>query len=89
MCRNIKTLFNLEPAATDDEIRSAALQFVRKISGYNIPSSVNEAAFDAAVDDISSVAARLLASLDTSAAPRDRQQLAERARQRAARRFGT
>jgi len=89
MCRNIKPLFNFEPPATSDEIRAASLQFVRKISGSTRPSQVNAAAFDRAVDEVASAAARLLASMTTSAPPRDREIEAERARQRTARRFGT
>ena len=76
MCRNIKTLFNFEPPSTDEEIRSASLQFVRKLSGFNKPSKVNEAAFGQAVDEIAAVAAVLLASLETRAAPRHRDDLA-------------
>ena len=75
MCRNIKTLFNFDPPATDEEIRSASLQFVRKLSGFNKPSKVNEAAFSRAVDEIAAVAAELLASLETRAAPRHRDEL--------------
>jgi len=82
MCRNIKTLFNFDPPATEEEIRGAALQFVRKLSGYNKPSQVNEAAFNRAVEEISAVARNLLDSLVTSSQPRDRQVEAERARSR-------
>lgn len=89
MCRNIRTLFNFDPPATDEEIRAASLQFVRKISGFNTPSRVNEAAFDAAVDDITRISERLLASLETSAAPKDREEEAARAKARSAQRFGT
>lgn len=89
MCRNIRPLFNFDPPATDEEIRAAALQFVRKISGFTNPSAANEAAFDAAVDDIAGVAARLLAALETTAAPKDREVEAAKARARAARRYGT
>ncbi|HET8630204.1 MAG TPA: DUF2277 domain-containing protein [Thermomicrobiales bacterium] len=89
MCRNIRPLFNFDPPATDEEIRAAALQFVRKISGFTKPSAANEAAFDAAVDDIAGVAARLLAVLETTAAPKDREVEAAKARARAARRYGT
>lgn len=89
MCRNIRPLFNFDPPATDEEIRAAALQFVRKISGFTKPSAANEAAFDAAVDDIAGVAARLLAALETTAAPKDREVEAAKARARAARRYGT
>ena len=88
MCRNIKTLFNFEPPVTDEEIRAAALQFVRKLSGFNRPSQVNEAAFRRAVEKTTDVARELLHSLVTSAPPRDREVEAERARQRAAVRFG-
>ena len=89
MCRNIKPLFNFDPPATDEEIRAASLQFVRKISGSTKPSQVNAAAFDQAVDEVAAAAARLLGTLTTNAAPRDREVEAERARARAARRFGT
>src|SRR6201985_58235 len=88
MCRNIKTLFNFEPPATEDEIRASALQFVRKLSGFGRPSHANEAAFNRAVDDASDTARRLLASLQTSAAPRDREIEAEKARERSRVRFG-
>ena len=87
MCRNIRTLFNFDPPATEEEIRAASLQFVRKISGFNAPSRANQAAFDAAVDDIARVAGRLLASLESTAAPKDRQVEAARARARAAQRY--
>jgi hypothetical protein len=89
VCRNIKTLFNFEPPATEAEIRNASLQFVRKLSGFNAPSKINQAAFDRAVAEISAVAANLMASLVTTACPRDRQTEAERARARSAERFGT
>ena len=89
MCRNIKTLFNFEPPATEEEIRAASLQFVRKVSGFNKPSKANEAAFDRAVDQVAAAARQLLESLETSAQPRDREVEAERARARAAERFGT
>ena len=89
MCRNIKTLFNFDPPATDEEIRGASVQFVRKLSGFNKPSKANEAAFDRAVDEVQVVARRLLDSLVTTAEPRDREVEAERARARAAERFGT
>jgi len=89
MCRNIKTLFNFEPPATEDEIRAASVQFVRKLSGFTKPSRANEEAFDRAVDDVTQVARRLVASLVTSAAPRDREEEAAKARARAAKRFGT
>ena len=88
MCRNIRTLFNFDPPATEDEIHAASLQFVRKISGFNKPSKVNEAAFQAAVDDIAGIAGRLLASLESTAAPKDRQEEAAKAQARAAQRFG-
>jgi hypothetical protein len=88
MCRNIRTLFNFDPPASDDEIRAASLQFVRKLSGFNSPSKANEAAFERAVDDVAEVARTLLASLVTSAAPRYREVEAERARARSAIRFG-
>jgi hypothetical protein len=87
MCRNIKTLFNFEPPATDEEIRSAALQFVRKVSGFNKPSKANEAAFLAAVDQVASASRTLLTSLETNALPRNREEEAVKARARAARRF--
>jgi hypothetical protein len=87
MCRNIKTLFNFEPPATEDEIRAASLQFVRKLSGYNTPSKANEAAFEKAVDEVTAAAGVLIASLVTTADPRDREEEAERARARAAIRF--
>ena len=89
MCRNIKTLFNFEPPATDEEIRAASLQFVRKLSGFNKPSKANQRAFDAAVDSVAAVAHELLSSLTTSAQPRDREVEAAKARARAAKRFGT
>lgn len=89
MCRSIKPLFNFEPPATDDEIRAAALQFVRKVSGFNTPSKANEAAFDAAVDQIADAARTLLSALETSAPAKDRETEAARARARAARRFPT
>ena len=88
MCRNIKTLFNFEPPATDEEIRAASLQFVRKLSGFTKPSRANEAAFDRAVDEVAHVARRLIDSLVTTADPRDREIEAERARARTAARFG-
>ena len=87
MCRNIKTLFNFEPPATEDEIHASALQFVRKLSGFNKPSQVNEAAFALAVDEVSAAAHRLLASLHTQAPARDRAVEAEKARARARERF--
>ena len=87
MCRNIHTLYNYEPPATDEEVRAAAVQYVRKVSGFNKPSRANEDAFARAVDEVSDATARLLAELVTSAAPRDREVEAERARARAAERF--
>lgn len=88
MCRNIKTLFNFEPPATDEEIRSASLQFVRKLSGFNKPSSANHIAFDQAIEDVAHVARRLIDSLVTQAPPRDRDEVAARARAEAVKRFG-
>jgi hypothetical protein len=88
MCRNIKTLFNFEPPATEDEIRASALQFVRKLSGFSRPSQSNEAAFNRAVDEVAEVARRLLTSLHTSAPSRDREVEAEKARERSRLRFG-
>jgi hypothetical protein len=87
MCRNIRTLFNFDPPATDEEIRAASLQFVRKLSGFTKPSQANNEAFDRAVDEVSDVARRLIDSLVTSAPARDREEVAERARQRSAERF--
>jgi hypothetical protein len=87
MCRNIHTLYNFEPEATDEEIRGAALQYVRKISGFTKPSRANEAAFDRAVDEVAAASKRLLDSLVTTAAPKDREVEAERARARAAKRY--
>ena len=89
MCRSIKTLFNFEPPATDEEIHSAALQFVRKLSGFNAPSKANEAAFHQAVEEVSASARRLMESLVTAADPRDRETEAARAKARSAVRFGT
>jgi len=88
MCRSIKTLFNFDPPATEEEVRAAALQFVRKLSGFAHPSKANEAAFDRAVEETTAVARALIASLVTSAEPRDREIEAARARERAAVRFG-
>jgi hypothetical protein len=88
MCRNIKTLFNFDPPATDDEVRAASLQFVRKISGFTKPSKANEAVFDRAIDDVAAIASALLRELVTTAEPRDREIEAERARARAVERFG-
>jgi hypothetical protein len=87
MCRNIHTLFNFEPPATDDEVRGAALQYVRKISGFTKPSRANERAFERAVDEVAAASRRLLDELVTSAAPKDRAVEAERARARAAKRY--
>jgi hypothetical protein len=87
MCRNIKTLFNFDPPVTDDEIRGAALQFVRKVSGFHKPSKANEPAFMAAVDEVAAVSRNLLNSLSTNAPPRNRAEEAARARARAAERF--
>ena len=88
MCRNIRTLFNFEPPATEEEIRAAALQFVRKLSGFNRPSKINEPVWDRAVDEVASAAHVLISSLITTTGPRDREIEAERARARAAIRFG-
>jgi hypothetical protein len=87
MCRNIRTLFNFTPPVTDEEIRAASLQFVRKVSGFNKPSRANEAAFDAAVEAITAISAQLLHSLTTTAPPRYREVEAAKARERSARRF--
>ncbi len=87
MCRNIKPLFNFEPPANEDEVRAAALQFVRKVSGFTKPSKVNEAAFNAAVDEITAISRNLLMSLETNAPPKDRIEEAARAKARSARRF--
>jgi hypothetical protein len=89
MCRNIRTLYNFDPPATQEEIRAAALQYVRKISGFTKPSIANEAAFEAAVDEISRISADLLSSLETNAAPRDRDVEAAKARARSIQRFGS
>lgn len=88
MCRNIKTLFNFEPPATEDEIHASALQFVRKLSGFNRPSQANEAAFDRAVAEVSAAARKLLSSLHTHAPTRDREVEAEKAKERSRQRFG-
>jgi hypothetical protein len=88
MCRNIKPLFNFEPPATDDEVRASALQFVRKVSGFTKPSKANEEAFNAAVDEVTYAARKLIAALVTTAPPRDREEVAARARERAAVRYG-
>jgi hypothetical protein len=89
MCRSIKTLFNFEPPVTDDEIRAAALQFVRKLSGFSKPSKTNEAAFLAAAEEVASVSRKLLHSLETDAPPKNREEEAAKARARAAQRFAT
>ena len=89
MCRNIKTLFNFDPPATEEEIRAASLQFVRKLSGFNAPSRANETAFNVAIEEIAAVARRLIDSLETNAPPKSREEEAARARARAAERFGT
>ena len=88
MCRNIKTLFNFEPPATDEEIRAASLQFVRKLSGFNKPSKANEEAFERAIDEVAKIARTLIDSLVTNAEPRDREAVAAQARARSAERFG-
>ena len=88
MCRNIKTLFNFEPPATELEIRDASLQFVRKLSGFNVPSKANEAAFERAVDEVARTARMLMAELVTHAEPRDRETEAAKAKARSAARFG-
>jgi hypothetical protein len=88
VCRNIKTLFNFEPPATEEEIRAASLQYVRKVTGFNKPSKVNEAAFYSSVEDIARITERLLASLETAAPAKDREEEAARARARSALRFG-
>jgi hypothetical protein len=87
MCRNIRTLFNFDPPATDEEIRAASVQFVRKLSGFTKPSQANEAVFEQAIDEVAGVARRLIDSLVTSASPRDREEWAAKARARAAERF--
>jgi hypothetical protein len=89
MCRNIKTLANFEPPATEDEIRASALQFVRKLSGATHPSRANEAAFHQAVDEVSAAARRLIESLETRSTPRNREEEARKARERSQKRFGT
>jgi hypothetical protein len=88
MCRNIRTLFNFDPPVTEDEIRAASLQFVRKISGFTRPSKANEAAFAEAIDEVASASARLLRSLATAAPPKNREEEAAKAKARAAERFG-
>ena len=88
MCRNIRTLFNFDPPVTDEEVRAASIQFVRKISGFTKPSKANEAAFDAAVEEIAGISRRLLHSLETTAPPKNREEEAAKAKARAAERFG-
>ena len=88
MCRNIKTLFNFDPPVTEEEVRAASLQFVRKISGFTKTSKANEAAFNAAIEDVAGVSARLLRSLETTAPPKNREEEAEKLKARAAERFG-
>jgi hypothetical protein len=87
MCRNIKTLFNFDPPVTEDEVKAATLQFVRKITGFNKPSKANEPAFQAAIDEIAGISSRLLHSLETNAPPKNREEEAAKARARAAERF--
>ncbi len=88
MCRNIKNLFNFDPPVTEEEVRAASLQFVRKISGFNKPSKSNEAAFNAAIEEVAAVSMRLLSSLETTAPPKNREEEAAKARARSAQRFG-
>jgi len=88
MCRNIKNLFNFDPPVTEEEVRAASLQFVRKISGFNKPSKANESAFEAAIDEVANVSNRLLRSLETNAPPKNREEEAAKAKARAAERFG-
>ncbi len=88
MCRNIKNLFNFDPPVTEEEVRAASLQFVRKISGFNKPSKANEAAFYAALDEVAGASMRLLSSLETTAPPKNREEEAAKARERSAARFG-
>lgn len=88
MCRNIKPLYNFEPPTTDDEIRAAALQFVRKVSGFNKPSQANAAAFEMAIDEIATATHKLFAALETTATPKNREEEAAKARERSAKRFG-
>ena len=87
MCRNIRTVFNFDPPVTDDEVRAASLQFVRKITGFNKPSKANEEAFQSAIDEIAAISIRLLRSLETSAPPKNREEEAAKAKARAAERF--
>ena len=89
MCRNIKTLFNYDPPATDEEVRAASLQFVRKLSGFTAPSKANQAVFNLAIDDMAAIARRLVDELATTAAPKNREEEAIKAKARAADRFGT
>ena len=89
MCRNIRTLFNFDPPVTDDEVRAASVQFVRKITGFNKPSKANERAFQAAIDEIAAISTRLLRSLQTTAPPKNREEEAAKAKARAAERFAT
>jgi hypothetical protein len=89
MCRNIKTLFNFDPPVTDEEVRAASLQFIRKISGFNKPSKANEVSFQAAVDEIAGISTRFLRSLETNAPPKNREEEAAKAKARAAERFGS
>ena len=89
MCRNIKTLFNFDPPVTEDEVRAASLQFVRKISGFTKPSKANETAFLTAIEDVAGISMRLLRALETTAPPKDREEEAAKAKARAAERFGT
>ena len=88
MCRNIKTLFNFDPPASDEEIRAASLQFARKLSGFNAPSKANEKVFNKAIDDVAKIARRLIDDLDTTAPPKNREEEAAKAKARAAERFG-
>jgi hypothetical protein len=88
MCRNIKVLFNFDPPVTEEEVRAASLQFVRKISGFNKPSKANESSFLAAIDEIAGISTRLLHSLETEASPKNREEEAAKAKARAAERFG-
>ena len=89
MCRNIKTLFNFDPPVTEEEVRAASLQFVRKITGFQKPSKANEAAFESAIEEIANVSSRLLHSLETTAPPKNREEEAAKAKARAIERFGT
>jgi hypothetical protein len=88
MCRNIKTLFNFEPPVTEDEVRAASLQFIRKITGFNKPSKANETAFSSAVDEIAKISLKLMGQLETTATPKNREEEALKARERAAERYG-